>query len=97
MNDATCRHYVTYSGVGLPLKLVSPLDAADIAHRNTYFRAWFDAHERMVLCQKIVYGEVELQHRYAYHESGVLMQAEIIEAGEDARVMRFDAQGLPCV
>lgn len=94
MNPTACRHYVTYSGVKLPLKLVNPLEDADIANRNTYFRAYFDEQERMVLCQKVVYGEVELEHRYAYHDNGSLKQAEITEAADETRVMRFDVQGM---
>jgi hypothetical protein len=93
MNLTDCRHYVTYSGVKLPLRLVNPLAETDIANRNTYFRAWFDAQEHMVLVQKVVYGEVELQHRYEYHASGRLMLAEITEADGESRVLRFDAQG----
>ena len=46
----------------------------------------------MVLCQKAVYGEVELQHRYEYHDNGNLKQAEITEADE-SRVVCFDEQG----
>jgi hypothetical protein len=94
MNSTICRHYVTYSGIKLPLKLVSPLEPADIANRNTCFRAWFDERERMVQCEKVVYGEVELQHRYEYHDNGSLKQAEITEADE-SRVMYFDEQGQP--
>lgn len=93
MSSSTCRYYVTYSSVKLPLKLVNPLQETDIANRNTYFRAYYDAHDRMLLCQKIVYGEVELEHRYAYHDNGNLMQADIREADDEPRVMRFDAQG----
>jgi len=51
MDSTTCRHYVTYSGIKLPLKLVNPLEPADIANRNSSFRAWYDERERMVLCQ----------------------------------------------
>jgi hypothetical protein len=94
MNPTTCRHYVTYSGIKLPLKLVNPLEPADIANRNTYFRAWYDARERMVLCQKVVYGEVELQHRYEYHDNGSLRQAEITE-DDESRMMCFDEHGQP--
>jgi hypothetical protein len=85
-----CRLYVTYSGVKLPLKLVDPLEETSIANRNTYFRAWFDEQDRMTLCEKVVYGEVELRHRYEYHDNGKLKQAEITEADEEPRVMRFD-------
>lgn len=93
MNGATCRYYVTYSGVKLPLKLVNPLAESDIANRNTYFRAGFDEHERMVWCEKMVYGEVELRHRYTYDAQGRLVQAEVTEADDEPRVLCFDASG----
>jgi hypothetical protein len=95
MNPTECRNYVTYSGVKLPLKLVNPLARADVANRNTYFRAWFDAQGQPVLCQKLVYGEVELQHRYEYHANGRLKQAEITEADGEPRIIRFDTHGQP--
>lgn len=93
-NHRECRHYVTYSGVKLPLKLVNPLEARDIANRNTYFRAYYDEQGRMILCQKVVYGEVELQHHYAYHANGSLKQAVITETDDEPRVMRFDEHGV---
>jgi hypothetical protein len=93
MNYTACRHYVTYSGIKLPLKLVNPLEERDIANRNTYFRAYFDEQDRMVLCQKVVYGEVELEHRYEYHGNGSLKQAEITQAEDEPRLMCFDEQG----
>jgi len=92
MNEPTCRHFVTYSGVKLPLKLVNELDEADIANRNTYFRAWFDELGRLVRCEKVVYGEVELQHRYDYHDDGRLKLAEITETDGESRVLHFDTQ-----
>jgi hypothetical protein len=95
MHLTDCRYYVTYSGVKLPLRLVNPLAETDIANRNTYFRAWFDAHGHMVLVQKVVYGEVELQHRYEYHTNGNLRVAVITEADGESRVIRFDEQGQP--
>ena len=93
MPHAECRYFVTYSGIKLPLKLLNPLQEADIANRNTYFRAYFDQRQRMVLCQKVVYGEVELEHRYTYYDNDRLQQAEITEADEEPKVMRFDEQG----
>jgi hypothetical protein len=93
MNQTECRHFVTYSGVRLPLKLVNPLEAADIANRNTYFRAWFDEHGRLIKVEKVVYGEVELQHRYDYHGDGRLKLAEITEADGESRLLHFDVQG----
>lgn len=85
-----CRYFVTYSGVKLPLKLSQPLEASALSHRNTYFRAWFDANERMTGLQKLVYGEIELEHRYEYHESGMLKRAEITNADDEVTVMEFD-------
>lgn len=88
-----CRLFVTYSGVRLPLKLSGPI--ADSAHRNTYFRGWFDAGERVTEIEKLVYGEVEMRHRYAYHAGGALAQAEITDADGETRVLRFDETGAP--
>lgn len=85
-----CKHFVTYSGIQLPLNLLDPLTESDIANRNTYFRAYYDATARMVLCEKVVYGEVALQHRYTYRADGSLLKAEITEAEEAPRVLHFD-------
>ncbi len=95
MNDTTCRHFVTYSGIKLPLRLVNPLAENDIANRNTYFRAWFDERERLISCEKVVYGEVELRHRYEYYDDGRLKLAEIIESDGESRVIHLDFQGQP--
>ena len=98
MNDdpsqqGKCRLFLTYTGVSLPLKLLNPLGDADIANRNTYFRAYYDGQDRMIACQKVVYGEIELEHRYDYYADGALQRAEIIEADDESQVMRFDEQG----
>ena len=98
MNDdhahhGKCRHFLTYTGIKLPLKLLNPLVDADIANRNTYFRAYYDDQDRMVVCQKVVYGEIEFEHRYEYYAGGTLRRAEIIEAEDDPKVMCFNEQG----
>ena len=41
-----CRHFLTYTGIKLPLNLTTPLQEADLANRNTYFRAYYDAQDR---------------------------------------------------
>ena len=51
------RYFLSYSGVSLPLRLVSPLAASELQNRNTYFRAVYDDADRLVA--KLVYGEVE--------------------------------------
>jgi hypothetical protein len=89
------RYFATYSGVKLPLNLVSPLEEAALANRNTYIRAGYDAAGRMVMCEKLVYGEVELAHRYEYHASGVLKRAEIVMMDEEPAVLSFNEDGTP--
>ena len=42
---------------------------------------------------KVVYGEVELAHRYEYHDNGALSRAEIVMLDEDAVIVRFDDTG----
>jgi hypothetical protein len=86
------RYFLTYSGVKLPLRLVNPLGEHELGHRNTYIRAHYDDEDRLIQCEKLVYGEVELTHRYRYHASGVLSTAEII-LDDESSVMEFDADG----
>jgi Family of unknown function (DUF6156) len=93
-NHSSYRYFVSYSGVKLPLNLVTPLDAAALNNRNTYFRAWFDATERLLGCEKITYGEVELAHRYDYHDNGLLKRAIIVNTDEEQTVVHFDEQGV---
>lgn len=92
----TQRYFVTYSGVRLPLKLVTPLAPDQLGNRNTCFRATYDALDRLVLCEKMVYGGVELTHRYRYHGDGdTLAEAEITGPDGEVRVICFDATGAP--
>lgn len=81
-----CRHFVSYSGIKLPLKLVNELDAAGLQNRNTYYRGYFDHQNRLLCCQKVVYGEVESEHVYRYYDSGVLQQATISEEDEEREI-----------
>jgi hypothetical protein len=88
-----CRHFITYSGVKLPLKLVTPLTESELQNRNTFFRGYFDTADKLLLCEKIVYGESELEHRYHYYENGVLQQAEITDADGEITLITFDEAG----
>ncbi len=88
------RYFLSYSGVSLPLRLVSPLAATELENRNTYFRAMFDDAERMVSCEKIVYGEVELSHLYEYSANGVLARARISMGDDEPTEVSFDENGL---
>lgn len=89
-DELACRHFVTYSGVTLPLKLVSPLDDDSVDKRITFFRGYYDDEEQLVAIEKVVYGEIEFEHRYAYHPDGRLRWAELLEEDEDPRVLEFD-------
>lgn len=96
IENCVCRYFVSYSGVKLPLQLVNELvNESELQNRNTFFRGYFDAEERLQGFEKLVYGEVELLHKYSYHENGMLKQAEITDVDEEVTVLFFDAQGLP--
>lgn len=96
MTDQTyqIRCYTSYSGVSLPLKLVSEIPEEDLRNRNTYFQGCFDDQERLCICRKVVYNETEFEHRYSYHANGQLKQALITEDGEDEPTsLNFDESG----
>ncbi len=83
----TTRYFTSYSGVRLPLKLVGELTSEDMRNRNTFYRGSFDAEGRLMRCEKVVYGEVEVFHDYRYHPDGRLAQALIHDAnGEEERL-----------
>lgn len=88
------KYFLTYSGVRMPLKLVGPLEAAELGNRNTYFRVTHDPEGRLATVEKLVYGEVELSHRYAYRDDGTLARARI-ELGDEATEVDCDETGAP--
>lgn len=93
--SGACRYFLTYTGVKLPFNLVTSLTEAEVHNRNTYFRGHFDAEDRLTGFEKMVYGEVELAHRYAYHGNGTLQRAEITDIDGETTVLDFDAAGNP--
>ena len=88
----TSRYFVSYSGVKLPLKLVNEITEASLNNRNTYYRGYFDAADRMLLCQKVVYGEVESEHQYQYYDNGTIKHAQITE-DDEVREIHFNELG----
>ncbi|MGO9546368.1 MAG: DUF6156 family protein [Rhodomicrobium sp.] len=92
MPEANYRYFITYSGVKLPLRLVSPLQAEELDNRNTYFRAGYDDQDRLITVEKLVYGEVELVHRYEYRPDGSLKAARINLDG-DTTVLEYPGDG----
>jgi hypothetical protein len=92
MPEGNYRYFVTYSGVKLPLKLVNPIEEGGLGNRNTYFRAVFDDQDRPISIEKVVYGEIEMAHRYDYDASGALKTAHITMLDETT-VMDFSAGG----
>jgi Family of unknown function (DUF6156) len=91
-SEPTIRYFVSYTGVKLPVKMVNPLEEADLRNRNTYIIARFDTEDRLVGFEKMVYAEVEISHQYEYDSQGVLRRAEIF-MDEETTEMHFDAQG----
>jgi hypothetical protein len=92
------RFFATTSGVKLPLRLVSEIAVEAIKNRNTYFVAFFDASDRLLGFDKMVYGECVSTHRYDYARSGALSRAVILAEGEDeTREVLFDDDGRPLV
>jgi hypothetical protein len=91
---AARRYFLSYSGVKLPLNLVSPIAETELENRNTYFCATYDDAGRILTCEKIVYGEVELRHDYEYGADGTLARAMIDMGGDETEVL-FDADGNP--
>jgi Family of unknown function (DUF6156) len=88
-----CRFFVSYSGVKMPFNLVNAIAEESLSNRNTFIRAYFDKAGLLTGFDKVVYGEVELTHRYEYHDNGALRRAEVAMLDENAVVMCFDEQG----
>lgn len=89
------RFYTSYSGVTLPLKLVSEIAEQDMRNRNTFFQGCYDQNNRLCICRKVVYGETEFEHLYSYHDNGALKQAVISENEDESTTLLFDEQGQP--
>lgn len=85
------RYFTSYSGVRLPLNLVGELLADDMRNRNTFYRGGFDDDGRLLRCEKVVYGEVEVCHHYRYHADGRLARAEIDDGGDEAKIIDYPA------
>lgn len=90
-----CRYFGTYAGVSLPFNLVNAIEPEALSNRNTFIKAYYDDAGRLMGFEKLVYGEVELTHRYQYHGNGALKQAEIVMLDEDPVTVLFDEDGKP--
>jgi len=87
MSEVSCRFFTTYSGVALPFNLTAELTEAEIDNRNTFFRGYYDASGRLLSFEKVVYGEIELAHRYSYDDAGKLQRAEITDEDGEMTVV----------
>lgn len=90
-----CRYFLSYTGVKLPLSLLQELHASQLQNRISYFKAIYNAEKQLITVQKMVYGEIEMQHRYQYRADGTLQQAEVVDVDGEATVMLFDGIGNP--
>lgn len=82
------RYFLTYRGISLPLALTEELAPEALRNRNTYFRAAYDAHGRMLWVEKLVYDEVEMRHDYRWSEDGRLCGAVVSMPDEEPRELR---------
>lgn len=92
-NRGTLRFFVTYTGVKLPFRLVNELQPSEVENRNTFFRGNFDEQGRLTGFDKLAYSEIELTHRYVYHDNGMLKQAVITDIDGEVTVINFDTDG----
>ncbi len=93
--EQECRFFVSYSGVKLPFNLVNAIPEEMLSQRNTFIRAYFDGAGQLSGFDKVVYGEVELSHRYEYHGNGALKLAEIVMPDEEPAALVFDEVAMP--
>ena len=87
------RYFISYTGVKLPLQLVNELDQGQLDNRITYFKAYYDDHNRLKVIEKVVYGEIEFSHHYEYGQDGKLEKAILHEGDELPRTLVFNSQG----
>lgn len=90
-----CRYFLTYSGVKLPFNLLNELEPAQTENRNTFFCGYYDESGRLNGLRKMVYGEMEMEHRYEYHANGALKAARIIDIDGEEVELAFDETGEP--
>ena len=87
-NRGTLRFFVTYTGVKLPFKLVNELQPREVENRNTFFRGYFDEQNRITGFDKIAYNEIELTHRYEFHNDGQLKLAIITDIDGEVTIVK---------
>lgn len=92
---ARVRYFLTYRGMCLPLCLVEELAPDALRNRNTYFRAGYDAADRLLWLEKLVYGEVEMRHDYRYGSDGALRGATISTPDEEPQTLQFGSDASP--
>jgi len=90
----TCRYFLTYTGVKLPFTLLNELEADQLKNRITFFHGYYDEQGRLVGLQKMVYGEIEMEHRYQYDDAGVLRRAAITDIDGETMELAFDEKGV---
>ncbi len=81
------KYFLSYSGIGLPLKMVSPLEPDGLENRNTYFIARYNQHGWLIEVIKQVYNEIELHHQYSYSADGKLAETTITNLDGEVHVI----------
>jgi len=86
----TTRYFTTYTGIRLPFKLTGELSEEETQNRNTFFRGQYNEAGQLLSFQKMVYQDVEQEHRYSYDEDGKLIRAEIVDADGDVNIIDLE-------
>ncbi|WP_428036078.1 DUF6156 family protein [Amphritea sp.] len=81
--------YLSYSGIKLPLKLVGPIAPSEIENRNTFFASKVDDRGRVTEIAKVVYNEIELHHRYHYHDDDQSLTQAIITTDGETHTIQY--------
>jgi hypothetical protein len=93
-NREKFRFFVTYTGVKLPFRLINELQPGEVKNRNVYFRGYFDVHDRLVAFDKLAYSEIELSHRYTFHENGILKRVVSTDIDGEVKILNYDSAGI---
>lgn len=83
------RYFLTYRGVKLPLALGEEVDTEGVVHRETFFCGYFDDAGQLMRIEKIVYGEIAMEHDYEYDGTGRLVRATVTVPDEEPQVRTF--------
>ena len=81
-----CRFFVSYTGVKLPLRLVTAIAPEQLSNRNTFIRGYFDAAGALTGFEKLVYGEMTTGAENDIERATHIARKMVTECGMSDRV-----------